>query len=390
MQVCKETLMGFINNLKIPFILFTYPMEKFNENLEQFIRNLSKISTDTTFMQHYDFTAPGDAYLQMFYKNCSKISNDIANKDEIIFSEENTILDNINFNKIWNSDLSDENRSVIWNYLHTLFIFAYEHIKKIDIKAILKQLKGVSSDEKNLDDDTKTLINIINSLTNKFSYDTIEEETTDKNMSYELPQIFNGTIGNLAKEIAQEIDTNTINLDDPASLLRDLMSGNFDEDNDETGIVNLVKNITSKIQNKLSDGDIQESDLLSDAESLMKNFTNPNNKMEGMGGLEGMGDLGNIFSSLMSNMSNMTGMQKGAMKTNMNRTLSTNDTKKRLKKKLEEKKKLLLQQEKILEDELNNLEVNDLRDIDDLVNEIEGYNTPSKKRVPKTKPLNLK
>uniref|UniRef100_A0A6C0B5E4 Uncharacterized protein n=1 Tax=viral metagenome TaxID=1070528 RepID=A0A6C0B5E4_9ZZZZ len=367
-------------------------MEKFNKNLEQFIRNLSKISGDKTFIKKYDFVNPGDKYLKTFYKNCSKLSNDIANKDEIVFSEENTILEHINFNEIWNSDLNDENRLTIWNYLHTLYIFAYEHIKDVDIKSILKNLKNVSSDENNLDTDTKTLINIINSLTNKFSDNTVEEETgDDENMSYELPQIFNGTIGNLAKEIAQEINTDAINLEDPAALLKDLMSGNFDENNDTTGIVNLVKNITNKIQNKLSDGDIKENDLLSDAENLMKNFAGGGNKMAGM---EGMGDLGNIFSSLMSNMNNMTNMQKGTMKTNMDRTLSNNQTKDRLKKRLAEKKKLLVQQEKILEDELNNLETTDLQDIDDLVNEIEGFNVPvkkekKKKKKKKTKQLNL-
>ena len=75
-------------------------MEKFNENLEQLIKNLSKINGDINYSKYYDFTDPGDKYVNMFYKNCSKFSNDIANKDEIIFSEENTILDNINFNQI--------------------------------------------------------------------------------------------------------------------------------------------------------------------------------------------------------------------------------------------------------------------------------------------------
>ena len=361
-------------------------MDKFNKNLEQFIKNLSKITEDKTFLEYYDFSNPGDTYLKMFYANCAKNSNDIANKDEVVFSEENTILDNINFNKIWNSDnVSDDNKEIIWNYLHTLYIFAYEHVKDVDIKNILKKLKNVSPDENNLDDDTKTLINIINSLTGKDGgVDTIKEIDDDaENMSYELPQIFNGTIGNLAKEIAKDIDTNAINLEDPASLLRDLMSGNFDEDNDESGVVNLVKNITSKIQSKLVDGDIKESDLMTDAENLMKNFTNSNNKMPGMGGMagmEGMGDLGNIFSKLMSTMGGMTGAQKGMMKSNLERTQFANETKTRLKKKLKEKKELLVQQEKILEDELNNLEVNDLRNIDDLVNEIEGYNIPYLKK----------
>ena len=373
-------------------------MEKFNENLEQFIKNLSKISKDNDFSKHYNFDNPGDSYLKMFYANTKDLGNDIANKDEIIFSEENTILNHINFNKIWNLEsLSDENRDIIWNYLHTLYIFAYEHIKEVDIKNVLKQLKNISPDSNELDDDTKTLINIINTLTNKFSENTIEEinDETEENMSFDLPQLFNGTIGNLAKEIASEIDTNAINLEDPISLLKDLMSGNFDENNDESGIVNLVKNITNKIQTKITTGDLQESDLLSDASNLMKNFASSDNQMGGMGGMggmEGMGDmgeLGNIFNNLMSNMGNMSSMQKGMMKTNLERTQTSNETKERLKKKLEEKKKLLAEQEKILEDELNNLDTHDLRDIDDLVNEIEGGNVPKKKKKKKKK-KNLK
>ena len=50
-------------------------MEKFNKNLEQFIRNLSKINGDENYLEHYDFTDPGDKYLNIFYKNCIKFSS---------------------------------------------------------------------------------------------------------------------------------------------------------------------------------------------------------------------------------------------------------------------------------------------------------------------------
>ena len=46
-------------------------MDKFNENLEQFLTNLSKI-TNKDYAQHYDFKEPGDKYLQEFYNNCKK------------------------------------------------------------------------------------------------------------------------------------------------------------------------------------------------------------------------------------------------------------------------------------------------------------------------------
>ena len=74
-----------INNLKIRLNIIYIGMEKFNKNLEQFIRNLTKINGDENYLEHYNFTDPGDKYLNIFYKNCGKFSNDIANKDEIIF-----------------------------------------------------------------------------------------------------------------------------------------------------------------------------------------------------------------------------------------------------------------------------------------------------------------
>ena len=357
-------------------------MDKFNENLEQFLTNLSKI-TNKDYAQHYDFKEPGDKYLQEFYNNCKNLGNDIANKDEIIFSEENTILEHVDFNEIWNTEsLTGENKNIIWSYLYTLYIFAYEFINEVDLKNVLKQIKHLSADEEDLDEDTKTLINIINNLTNKFK-DIEEEGDTESNTeggtNFEMPEIFNGTIGNLAKEIAGELDMDKLNLEDPTALLQNLLSGNFDEENDESGIVNLVKGITGKIQDKISSGSINESDLFSEAQNVMKGFSNGGNPMEGMGD---MGDLSNIFGKFMNNMSSM---QKGVAQTNLNKKQQELATKDRLRKKLDEKKKLLAEQEQILEQELNNLKTEELKSIDDLVNEIEGITTEKMKKKKKKK-----
>ena len=93
--------------------------------------------------EYYDFSdLTTDKYLQMFYNNCMGQGDDISSKNEIIFSSDNTILENINFYEIWNSEkITDDNKENIWKYLHTLYIFAYETIKERDIKSILKNLK---------------------------------------------------------------------------------------------------------------------------------------------------------------------------------------------------------------------------------------------------------
>ena len=62
------------------------------------------------------------------------------------------------------------------------------------------------------------------------------------------------------------------------------------------------------------------------------------------------------------------------------------ERKNRLKQKLEEKKQLLVEQEKILEDSLNELNMGEIKDIDQLVNEIEGnFNCKKMKKKKKKK-----
>ena len=328
-------------------------MDRFNQNFRLFLDNLSKIGCDDELLEQYDYSSdPGDTYLQKFYSNCKSISNDIANRDEIIFSEGTVIMEGFNFNKLWNrEDLSDENKDVIWKYLHTLYLFAYEHVNDINIKQVIKTFKKTGSDNESLDSETKAFINIVNSLTKKPTEEIVVSESSEsKGMSFELPEIFNGTIGNLAKEIASEIDVNNINLDNPAGLIQDLLSGNIDSNNDESGLLDLVKNISTKIQNKISNGDLNEAELFSNAQEVMSNFSKKGSSedimssipgLEGLGGmgsipgLEGMGDLGSVFQNLMKNMGSV---QKGQAKTKFTKEQQASETKKRLRKKLKEKK----------------------------------------------------
>ena len=376
-------------------------MDRFNQNFRLFLDNLSKIGCDDELLEQYDYSSdPGDTYLQKFYSNCKSISNDIANRDEIIFSEGTVIMEGLNFNKLWNrEDLSDENKEVIWNYLHTLYLFAYEHVNETDLKLVIKNFKTMGSDDETLDTETKALINIVNSLSKKpIEEEIVTEGAKAAGMSFELPEIFNGTIGNLAKEIAGEIDVDSINLDNPAGLIQDLLSGNLGGDNDDSGLMSLVKNISDKIQNKLSNGDLNEADLLSNAQEVMSNFSKDGaaGSSEGLGGLgglgsiPGLGDMGNLGSIFQNLMKNMGSVQQGQAKTKMTASKKTLETKQRLRKKLKEKRELLAVQEKILQGELDNLETDTLPDIDDLVREIEGTHLAPKVKSKKKRKKNKK
>ena len=257
-------------------------MEKFNDNLKQLLGQVTKVFPEQAEVinSHYNFENAGDVYLKQFYANCRTMGNDVSNKNEIIFSQEFTILENVDFYSIWNSEkLNKEMKQNIWKYLHTLYIYAYEYEKDQDIKTIIKELKKMSGNPDEMDDDSKTLLNIIDSLTGRFEKApegmVEEEEGSGDGSAFENfapPELLNGMIGDLAKEIADEINPEELNLDDPSQLLKDLMSGNFDVNNDSSGITNLVKNITGKIQNKLAQGDLDESALFAEAQNVMKNF----------------------------------------------------------------------------------------------------------------------
>ena len=271
-------------------------MEKFNKNLQDLLGQLCNLFPEQkeSIENNYTFNeSTGDKYLIMFYENCKYLGDDMSSKNEIIFSKENVILDDIDFYSIWNSEiLTDENKENIWKYLYTMYIFAYESIKEKDVKSVIKQLKKMSSSGKDLDKDTQILLNIVDSLTGKFNNTdnvSLDDETECKSDGFKAPDMLNGLIGDLAQEIASELDPEMMNIDDPSKILKDLLSGNFDEENDTSGITNLVKNITGKIQDKLQSGNIDESKLFNEAQSVINQ----------LGGQNTGSPLGELFQTMM-------------------------------------------------------------------------------------------
>ena len=377
-------------------------MDKFNDNLKQFIEIIKKNypSQSEKINEYYNFDNPGDRYVTEFIDNSKIIGNDISTKNEIIFSKGNLVLKNVDFHTIWNDEeLTDEQRENIWKYLQTLYIFSYEHMKDSDFKTIMKELKKMGSNKENLDEDTKTFMNIIDSLTDKYNKGNADEtnedgDENDKESSIPgipTPDLFGGVIGNLAKEIAEEIDPSQLNLEDPSALLKNLLSGNFDENNDNSGITNLVKNITHKIQDKITSGDFDETALFSEAQNVMKNFSSNKN----LGGLDPMKMFSNMMSSGMMDGLNQEDKEfvnqaanivnnpqsSGATPQSLQSQVDLRGRRDRLRKKLEEKKRKL-EEKKREKEAINNSNYEENIDLDALAREVEGIgenNTNNKK-----------
>ena len=86
-----------------------------------------------------------------------------------------------------------------------------------------------------------------------------------------LNNLINGKIGSLAKEIAEEtskdFDLDADNLGDVNDVLKGFMKN-------PSKMLGLIDNINKKINNKMKDGSIKESELLEEATEIFKNMKN--------------------------------------------------------------------------------------------------------------------
>ena len=100
-----------------------------------------------------------------------------------------------------------------------------------------------------------------------------------------LNNLINGKIGSLAKEIAEEtskdFDLETDNIGDVNELLKGFMKN-------PSKMMGLIDNINKKINTKMKDGSIKESELLEEATELFKNMKN----------MPGMNNINDILKSM--------------------------------------------------------------------------------------------
>ena len=125
--------------------------------------------------------------------------------------------------------------------------------------------------------------------------------------------ILGGKLGDLAKEIVDESNTNIKSEDDLNSLMKD-----------PTKLMSLVKNVGEKLDTKIKNGDINENELMSEATDLLGK----------MNDIPGFGSIKDMMTNLGLNMNNIN---TSASENKMKQQTSKNKTKERLQNKLKKK-----------------------------------------------------
>jgi len=155
-----------------------------------------------------------------------------------------------------------------------------------------------------------------------------------------ISKLLNGKIGALAKEIAEEtageLDLG-IDLENPENLN---MGNVFQKLFKNPGkLMNMVKNVGQKLDDKFKKGDIKESELMQEASDLLSNMKN----------MPGMGNLSSMLSQLgMKGMGGMGGkggkVNIGAMQSHLQQNMKNAKMKERMHQKLQQRQEQQPQQ----------------------------------------------
>ncbi len=218
-----------------------------------------------------------------------------------------------------------EDSTSLINSIYTLGIFAYLQEKtdsEETFDATLRILGAFQKGNKELfDEELEDIIDDdLKYLFTKLVFAGVEEtaapNVSDEGLNDVFEKFGNSKICEIAKEVSQKIDVSQLKVDNPTDVFNML---NFSSSNNVLG--NIVQQVTSTIQDKMTNGDLKQEDLIQEAMSMMGSLGGANSFMSNP-----------LFADLMKNMS---GGGKVGIKKDV---LSKMATKDRLKKKLQLRK----------------------------------------------------
>jgi hypothetical protein len=246
---------------------------------------------------------------------------DILNKNEEIFKENIFLLPNIDFSLLWKEDISENTKSIIWKYLLLICFSVVSKTNNFESfgEEAEKIFENLNEDEfkDKINEALKDVGKIFEN--NDSSNINLEDLPNADQMHKHFNGLLDSKLGKLAHEIAEET-AGSLNLENATSIddvVKNLMSN-------PGSLASLVKNVTNKLDEKIKSGDLNENELMEDANSILQN----------MSSIPGLGNMNNLFN--MMSKGNMGNINKAGVQQN----LSKMNTKERLRKKLEERKKV--------------------------------------------------
>lgn len=287
---------------------------------------------------------------------------DILYQNDDIFkadSEANTcFLPGVEFKTLYNCEnVSENTRKAIWKYLQVIMLAAvnavkdktgfgdamnmFDGIDEADLQSKLAEtIAGIGEFFKNGDSNSDSDNDVedvpINGeeprgmpdFTKTFDFEKMAGSMPNaESLHGHLKGLFDGKIGTLAKEMAEEIskDFDNIlgegaNINSTQDVLKQMMKN-------PKKIMDLMKTVGAKLNTKMDSGEISKDDLMKEATEWMS-------KMKDMGGSDQFGEL---FKNLTKNMGGL-GKNMKFDENALNRMTKAQSTKDRMRNKLQQRK----------------------------------------------------
>ncbi len=280
----------------------------------------------------------------LVFRHCVKVFPerffDILYKNAEIFSEESEVntefLPAIVFKQLWSCEISDNTRDTIWKYLQLILFSVIGSVhSSSELGDTAKLFEAINEDElkQKLQETLEGMQNLFNTEQEQGEDGNEGQNTSDGTFGQNMPNVekihehiqsmMGGKLGKLAMELAEET-AKDLNLDmENTGDAKDVFQNLF---KNPGKMMNMVKNIGSKIDEKIKSGELKESELMEEGMDLL-------NKMKEM---PGMGDLQSIFSQM-----GIPGLGKGAkinmsaMEAQLNRNMKNAKMKERMRAKAE-------------------------------------------------------
>lgn len=284
-------------------------IEYFNYNLKLFILDIIKIFPELKedLTEYYSIilntdSSNEDKFIKRYMRKMSDYKTQVSQKENSLFDNSIHILKSVDFKDLWvRKEMTESIKNTIWDYIQTLFVIGetivsdsdsikklVENFKKIresdgDISDLVESnksldtCKGENSEENaNLNNDASAVtddeqvLDMLKSLSEKS-----KAQSENPELNEEL--INNGLIGNLAKELAEDInlDDFNLNINEDSENVTDVFTNLISGDN-PMKFMNLIQNVGQKIQSKLSDGNLDQSKLVDEAQQMMGMLGNNN------------------------------------------------------------------------------------------------------------------
>jgi hypothetical protein len=284
--------------------------------------------------------------MDYIFKHCLKVFPerffDILYQNGEMFEDSSSanteFLPGISFKYLWKCDISAKTRETVWKYLQLILLALVGSMKNKDAFGdTAKLFDSINEDElkgkleetlgnmqklfENADKSNDSQENPMNGV-------NVDNLPNAEQIHDHLTGMLGGKLGQLAKEIAEEtagsLNIDMENVTDAKGVFQNLFKN-------PGKLMGLVKNVGSKLDERIKSGEIKESELYSEATEIMNKMKD----MPGMDNIQSMLKQMGMAGGAMPNLGRNTKLDVNAMQNHLSRLEKTAKMKENMKKNAE-------------------------------------------------------